>query len=315
MGTISGLRGARSFGGSLWVGIVLAVSPATAESCQSGQAIAAKVAQVIDARTFRLEDGRVVRLAGIESLTLRQTDRDESQSIGIAARTALQNALDGRTVLIEPIRAKPDRYDRMVAYVVIAQPEGSRSETVQEMLVKQGHAITAARIDGRACALRLLALEQAARDAKLGLWADPGYALKDARDAAGLLADLGRYAVVEGKVLSVRESGGTIYVNFGWRWTRDFAVTILKRQDREFAAAGLVPKKLEGRRVRIRGFIEERGGPRIEATRPEQIEILDHDASASKRSGSLNVIDSNRSRHDVVQKPLRAFGHRALAQN
>jgi hypothetical protein len=32
-------------------------------------------------------------------------------------------------------------------------------------------------------------------------------------------------------VLSVRESGATIYVNFGRRWTEDFTVTILKRNE------------------------------------------------------------------------------------
>jgi hypothetical protein len=42
---------------------------------------------------------------------------------------------------------------------------------------------------------------------------------------------------------------------------------------RAFAAAGLDPKKLEGARVRVRGWVEERSGPRIEAVRPEQIEI------------------------------------------
>jgi hypothetical protein len=42
-----------------------------------------------------------------------------------------------------------------------------------------------------------------------------------------------------------------------------------------FAAAGIEPKKLENRRVRVRGWVEERNGPRIEATRPEQIEIAE----------------------------------------
>jgi micrococcal nuclease len=40
-----------------------------------------------------------------------------------------------------------------------------------------------------------------------------------------------------------------------------------------FAAAGLEPKRLENRSVRVRGWVEERNGPRIEVTRPEQIEI------------------------------------------
>ena len=32
--------------------------------------------------------------------------------------------------------------------------------------------------------------------------------------------------------------------------------------------------RLAGRRIEVRGFVEERGGPAIEAVRPEQIEIV-----------------------------------------
>jgi hypothetical protein len=80
---------------------------------------------------------------------------------------------------------------------------------------------------------------------------------------------------VEGRVLSVRESGGTLYINFGRRWSRDFTVTISKRNERIFVAAGVEPKKLEGRRLRVRGYIEMRGGPWIEATHPAQIEVAE----------------------------------------
>ena len=52
-------------------------------------------------------------------------------------------------------------------------------------------------------------------------------------------------------------------------------MTIPKRSERMFAAAGIEPKRLENRRVRVRGWVEERNGPRIEATRPEQIEIAE----------------------------------------
>ena len=79
--------------------------------------------------------------------------------------------------------------------------------------------------------------------------------------------------LAEGKVWSVRESGGTIYMNFGRQWSQALTVTILKRNERMFAAAGIEPKRLENLRVRVRGWVEERNGPRIEATRPEQIEI------------------------------------------
>ena len=66
-----------------------------------------------------------------------------------------------------------------------------------------------------------------------------------------------------------------IYVNFGRRWSDDFTVTVQKRSERSFTAAGLELKKLAGQRVRVRGTIEERGGPWIEAARPEQIEIAE----------------------------------------
>jgi hypothetical protein len=84
----------------------------------------------------------------------------------------------------------------------------------------------------------------------------------------------GRFALVEGRVLSVRESGATIYVNFGRPWTRDFSVIILRRFGRAFAAAGLEPTSLAGRRIRVRGWVEQRGGPITATQAPEQIELL-----------------------------------------
>ena len=92
-----------------------------------------------------------------------------------------------------------------------------------------------------------------------------------------VLAHRGQFALVEGKIASVRESGPTIFVNFGRRRSGDITVTILKRNERTFAAAGLDLKALAGRSVRVRGWIEQRGDDRawIEAERPEQIEIGD----------------------------------------
>jgi hypothetical protein len=132
-----------------------------------------------------------------------------------------------------------------------------------------------ARIGDKACADDLLATERATRAARRGLWADPNFAPLRSENPGLIKAARGHFALVEGKVLSVRESGATIYVNFGRRWTRDFTVTILKRQRRTFIAAGIEPKQLEGHRIRVRGWIEQRGGPIIEAASPEQIELVD----------------------------------------
>ena len=88
-------------------------------------------------------------------------------------------------------------------------------------------------------------------------------------------ASQGHFALIEGRVLSVRESGATIYVNFGRRWTRDFSVIIPKRSRSSFVAAGIDIKAFEGRRIRVRGTIEQRSGPIVQAIAPEQIELID----------------------------------------
>src|SRR5262245_7754443 len=130
-------------------------------------------------------------------------------------------------------------------------------------------------VGDRRSAEQLLALERGARRAKLGLWSEPYYVIVAAESGAQLAAERGRFTVAEGNVLSVRESAGTIYMNFGRRWSQALTVTISKRDERVFAAAGVEPKKLENRRVRVCGWVEERNGPRIEVTRPEQIEIAE----------------------------------------
>ncbi len=250
-------RGVRRFGGCLLASVWVTAMPAAAEPCRLPVIGTGTVVAVLDGRSFRLDDGREVRLAAIESPA--------------SAKTALDALIGGQPIELRKLGPESDRYGRTVAYVTIG---GETPRPVQEALLTQGQARVAARVDDRACGTAFLALERAAREAKLGLWGDPGYVLRHAENPAEILADLGRFAVIQGKVLSVRESGGTIYVNFGRRWTRDFAVTIAKRQERPFTAAGIEPKKLEGRTVRVRGWVEERGGPRVDASRPEQIEIV-----------------------------------------
>jgi len=224
------------------------------------------VATVVDGRTFVLDDGREVRLAAIEVAP-------PADKAGAAAKAALEALVGGQAVELRGAGRETDRYGRLAAHGFVATD--AKERWVEAELVERGLARVSGRVGERGCAAALLARERAARAAKLGLWADPYYVIRRAEDAAAVAAERGRFAIVEGKVLSVRESGGTIYVNFGRRWTQDFTVTIAKRNETTFANAGLEPKKLAGRRVRIRGWIEQRGGPWVEATRPEQIELAE----------------------------------------
>lgn len=246
-----------AFGLAAWLA---AAAQATAGAeCKLTPIGTGQVRTVIDGRTVQLADGREVRLAGIE--------------VPESARAALDGLVREREVALLRLGAESDRYGRVVAVVLVQPMVPEIGQSVQHALLAQGKARVAGNIGDSACATILLEAERAAREAGLGLWADPYYVIHHAEDPAGILAVRGRFAVVEGQVLSVRESGGTIYVNFGRRFTEDFTVTVQKRHERTFTAAGLTLKKLAGQHVRVRGIIEERGGPWIEAASPTQIEI------------------------------------------
>ena len=244
--------------------LALGLRPALA-GCDFAVIGQGRVTAVIDARTFKLNDGQQVRLAGIELPGTAATAVPQD-------RTALEKLLLDRDVTLRGPNARPDRYGRLAGLAVA----GDASNSVQGQLLDQGAAVFSGDVadsDNKDCAMELVAHEAAARRARRGIWSD-GTAIKNAERPGDISPWIGRFVVAEGKIASVREAGGTIYVNFGRRWTEGFAVTISRRMIRRFDAWGIALKTLENRTVRVRGFVEQRTGPRIEALGPGQIELL-----------------------------------------
>jgi len=239
--------------------MLVAAGPALAAGCMFEPQGEGRVAAVIDARTLRLEDGREIRLAGIEPARSEKSDDTSALSAIVA----------GRDVSLRGADDTPDRYGRQTAFVFA----GASETPVQAQLLAQGEALVSADVADKDCAAQLSAAEAAARQAKQGTWADPA-AIKNAESPGDILAGIGRFTIVEGKVLSVRQAGATTYLNFGRNWTRDFAVTISRRMLPAFEAAGVALKSLENKRIRVRGFVEQRTGPRIEALHAGQIELI-----------------------------------------
>ena len=85
----------------------------------------------------------------------------------------------------------------------------------------------------------------------------------------------GAFQIVRGEVRRVAPVRDYVYLNFGADWRRDFTVRI-RRQELEarFARSGTDALALAGHRVEVRGFVLEAGGPLIEVSHPEQIEVL-----------------------------------------
>lgn len=258
------------------------VTPAShAIPCGGDEIARGRASRVLDGRTFLLEDGREVRLAAIEVPMLPVPGELNASSDGDAAKSALAGLLAGAQIVLQRAEFASDRYGRILAYAVAVR--GDSEQLAQAQLISAGFARVGDRVGSRDCGAELLRRENAARKARLGLWARSFYGPLQADSPTDILAQRGRFVLVEGKVVSVHESGATVYVNFGRHWSEDFSVTIRKRNEGSFAAANLDLKRFAGRRLRVRGWVEARGGvggspwraPWIEAVYPEQIEAAD----------------------------------------
>ncbi|WP_414645196.1 thermonuclease family protein [Bradyrhizobium sp.] len=228
---------------------------ASATPCQFDTQGEGRVAAIVDPRSVRLDDGREIRLTGIEATS--------------TTKQALTSLLTGRDVALRSADDTPDRYGRQGAILFIGESDTS----VQAALLAQGDALVSGEIADKDCAAALMGAEAEARRQKKGNWADPS-AIKNAESSDDILSGIGRFMVVEGKVLSVRQAGAVTYLNFGRNWTRGFAVTISKRTLPAFESAGITLKSLENRRVRVRGWVEGTAGPRIDVRLLGQVELL-----------------------------------------
>lgn len=229
-----------------------------------GQAV---VSAVIDGDTVMLADGRQLRLAGIAA-PKRPLDRADDQPwpLADAVRSALATLVLGRTVQLADGGLASDRYGR-----VVAQLRTADGTWIEGELLRSGLARVCSTVDDRARVGEMLALEGEARAAGRGLWADSYYRIRSADEAGDAI---GSFQLVEGTAARVTTIRGETYVEFGADWRSDFTVAIGAPARRLFAAAGLAPDSLKGRRIRVRGWLRSRYGPLIEATHPEQIELL-----------------------------------------
>lgn len=230
------------------------------------------VTSVTDGDTVLLDNGLTVRLIGTQAPKLPLGREDfPTWPKAEEAKARLEALVLGKPVEVRHGGEVRDRHDRVLGQMfVAATPE----LWVQRQMIADGLARVYSFPDNRSCLAELLAAETTARTMKLGIWADPYYTVRRADRPQALVERAGQYELVEGRVLLAEKSGGRVYLNFGRYWKEDFTAVIDGRALGLFADSGLDPLVLETALVRIRGWVDDRDGPRIEVTHPEQIEVL-----------------------------------------
>ncbi|HET8728601.1 MAG TPA: thermonuclease family protein [Alphaproteobacteria bacterium] len=226
------------------------------------------VVEIVDGDTVLLDDGREVRLVGLQApkLPLGRPGFTE-WPLAEAAWSALSGLVLERRIDLAYGGRRGDRHGRRLAHLI--RDDGL---WVQGAMLAAGMARVYSFPDNRPAVSEMLAIERASRAARRGIWADPFYAVRRPAETHGLVDT---FQVVEGRVLDAAEVRGRIYLNFGQNWREDFTVTIAPGDRRTFEEAGLEPAGWTGRRIRVRGWIGEYNGPVIDATHPEQVELLE----------------------------------------
>jgi endonuclease YncB( thermonuclease family) len=224
------------------------------------------VAEVIDAETLRLADGRVLRLAGIIVPPSGADDR-----YAAAARQALALLARDRQVSFAFGSRRMDRHGRFMAHVWQADENGVRDGWLQGALLADGFARVATTPDNLLLVSDMLRVEDEARRARRGLWGDPAYRIRTPEDAGAVLDS---FQIVEGRILAVAIRGRGGYLNFGADYRTDFTLSLSREALRLMRQANVDPMALQGIRVRARGWLRSFNGPLIEITHPEQIEVL-----------------------------------------
>lgn len=229
----------------------------------------ARVIEVVDGDTVLLDDGWQVRLVGIQAPKLPLGRKNfKKWPLADESKSVLEALVLDRKVALAYGGQRVDRHGRRLAHLFLDD------ETwIQKELLSAGMARVYSFPDNRAVVAEMLAAEGSARSKSTGIWGNDWYAVR-APDA--LARDIGGFQLVEGRVVDVADVRGTVYLNFGADWRNDFTIKVGKRPRKVFEAAGFDLLALKGRTVRVRGWLDEYNGPMIEATHPEQIEILDN---------------------------------------
>lgn len=260
-------------------------SPARADHpvCAGLQpSFSATAAKVLDGETLLLHDGSQLRLAGILVPRASDAGADARHWPGeVAAHAELAALALGKTVSIAYGRERHDRYGRHLGHALLGASEAPAERVwLQGHLLRQGLARAVTTVQNRACVQEMLALEGAARDGKRGIWTDEAYRVRDVREADTLLALRGTFQILEGRITEARRAGG--FIRLAFAEGRRFGVSVTMPAPRGGAGAlvGLAqipqPADLEGKRVRVRGWLEERGArPSMDLAIVGDVEMLD----------------------------------------
>ena len=186
------------------------------------------------------------------------------------ARKALASWLVGKTLELDLLGPRPDRWGRFMGDLSVPQAESARSAAA--FLLAAGLARVRPEFEAKACSGERLAIEDEARKAGLGLWRDPVFMPIPSSDVSALRQADARFVLVEGRVRRVGFGRSRIYLDLV---PRDGpTIVVARRLEAALSRSGRPAQALVGSVIRARGVMDGRFGLKLEVADPAMIEIV-----------------------------------------
>lgn len=230
-----------SFMGAFFLLLSLPVHAAVAFCAVNERLAEYAVSYVVDGDTVRLQDGRSVRLIGINAPEIGGRARTtEPYAVQAKARlSALVKANDNK-VGLQLSEQTHDRYGRVLAHLY-----DRHGASLEAQLIAEGLAYHVLIAPNLALADCLTQAEQQARQQQLGLW-------KKVTFISAQQLSRGGFTLLQGRIQSVQRNRGGVWLELGHSVTVNIPLNaLLYFKDQAF-------EQWQGRRLKTRGWVSER---------------------------------------------------------
>lgn len=223
----------------------------------------ARIVRVEKNGALILNDGRAALLEGIR---LPQGAIDHAPGyFADEALAALADLAKAGPLELASTPPKQDRYDRV-------RVQAFGTSWLNVAMLEKGLARVAIAPDRQECFPELYAAEARARAKGVGIWGSPAYRIRTPAIGAD---DVGSFQIVEGRIAHVDARPGRAFLDFSDDAQRGFSAVIAPEDRKAFRDLDPALADLGGRRVRIRGLVQDYNGRReIQLSNPVQIELL-----------------------------------------
>lgn len=216
------------------------------------------VKHVFDGDTILLENGRKIRLLGINTPEVAGRNKHEEPG-GEEAKRWLAQRLGGQKIRLETDVEKKDKYDRLLAHVFT---ESGRHLNLE--LVENGLATVNIYPPNLRYTKALLQAEERAEQAGIGLWSNPYYA----RHPFKALPNRKGWQRVVGTIKRIKRTRKNNYLIF----SDGFSIKIAKQDQQYFSDL----TSYQGKHVEVRGWLRKsRNGHTVRVRHPGHIKFIE----------------------------------------